>query len=265
MVAGAILLALAITYYTMAYLAGRNSERLVYRTDLNSEDTSPASLLPAPLDRGPLQELPDGLSAPPAGAATLYPGNAIPARLWANPRGTFDLGQSAISSGFTPVRAMGEPIALGDASPATRLAIPSVQINATVEQLKILNLLNSRAYETPKYVVGHIPETPNPGVPGNGWYFGHLESPIRGEGNVFAHLVQIPELLREGEDVYVIVESEERQHLYLVTGTDLIHQNDLYLYASDDSRVTLVTCFPRLKYDQRLVVTAKLVGFKDVG
>ena len=262
-VTGAILLALAVTYYTAVYLAGRNSGRLVFQTKLASEDTSQTTLPATPLGDA-LQETPGRLSAPPAEAEALYPGVSIPARLWADPRGTLDLGQSAVASDFTPVRAMGEPVAPGDASPATRLAVPAVQIDAGVEQLKILDLQNSRAYETPKHVVGHIPGTSNPGTAGNGWYFGHLESPIRGEGNVFAHLVQVPELLRDGEDVYVIAESDTRHYLYLVTGTDLLHEDELHVYGSGDSRVTLVTCFPRFKYDQRLVVTAKLVGFKEV-
>ena len=112
--------------------------------------------------------------------------------------------------------------------------------------------------------MGHILTTPNPGAAGNGWFFGHLESPLQGEGNVGSRLPESPALLRNGEDVYVVVESEEQRHLYQVTETDLIHEDDLDLYEADDSRLTLVTCFPRLKYDYRLLVTAKLAGSTDL-
>ena len=258
------LLALAGGYYTLVYLAGRNPERLVYQTNLGSQDTSPATLSMTPPSEG-LQETPGVLSSPPPEAQDLYPGASMPARVWADPRGTLDLGQSTIPSDFTPIRAMGEAIATGVASPASRLTIPAVQINAAIEELRVVDLQDSSAYETPKHVVGHIPETSNPGTLGNGWYFGHLESPIRGEGNVFARLPDIPGLLKNGEDVYIVTESDNRQFLYLVTETDLIDEDDLRLYDSDDSRITLVACFPRFKYDQRILVTGKLVGFKEIG
>ena len=34
------------------------------------------------------------------------------------------------------------------------------------------------------------------------------------------------------------------------------------LYSSDDSIITLVTCYPTLYYDHRVLVTAELVGFR---
>ena len=49
-------------------------------------------------------------------------------------------------------------------------------------------------------------------------------------------------------------------HLYQVTETAVVHQDDLHLYGSDEATITLVSCVPRLVYDHRLLVTAKLVG-----
>jgi LPXTG-site transpeptidase (sortase) family protein len=262
MVMGLVLLSLAGVYYAAAYLAARNPGRLVYQTDLGAEETSQATLLPAMQPDKDKAGASGDLAAPAPEAQALYPGASLAARLWADPRGTLDLGSSAVPTGFTPLRTMGEPVVTGASKPAAKLIIPVVGIDARVEELRVLDLQDSRAYETPKHVVGHIPDTPNPGAPGNGWYFGHLESPILGEGNVFARLLEVPDLLREGEDVYIITEAEDQQYLYRVTGTDLVHEDDLRVYGSDDSRVTLVTCFPRLRYDQRLLVTAKLVGFK---
>ena len=60
-----------------------------------------------------------------------------------------------------------------------------------------------------------------------------------------------------------MVSSGERAYLYQVSETDIVHQDDIALYQAGDARITLVTCFPRLKYDQRLLVTAKLVGIRD--
>jgi LPXTG-site transpeptidase (sortase) family protein len=71
-------------------------------------------------------------------------------------------------------------------------------------------------------------------------------------------------MLRNGDDVHVIVQREGREYLYLVSQTELVHEDDMVLYQAADARITLVTCFPRLRYDQRLLVTAQLIGFRDV-
>ncbi|MDP2950022.1 MAG: sortase, partial [Chloroflexota bacterium] len=102
--------------------------------------------------------------------------------------------------------------------------------------------------------------TPNPGERGTGWYFGHLESPIRGEGSVFRDLPKIPELLRQGEDVYVIVSNGATDFLYRVTDFQVLPGEQLKLYDTGQPSVFLVTCIPRLYYDYRLVVKAELVG-----
>ena len=112
-------------------------------------------------------------------------------------------------------------------------------------------------------MVGHIPGTANPGESGNGWFFGHLESPIQGEGSVFRRLPEIPrKYLREGDPVYVILESDEGEYLYQVISGETVKPDELHLYSADDSIITMVTCVPPLVYDHRLLVTAKLVGIK---
>jgi LPXTG-site transpeptidase (sortase) family protein len=158
-------------------------------------------------------------------------------------------------------------MASGLAARAVRIAIPAIGVESDVAELAILDLGDSRQYETPKNVVGHIPETANPGESGNGWFFGHLESPIRGEGNVFRRLPEVPGLLKEyletGDGpVYVFLSSPDGEFLYQVTETKVVHRDELALYDSGGPAITLVTCYPRFVYDQRVVVTAKLVGVK---
>jgi sortase (surface protein transpeptidase) len=249
-VLGSILLGLSSIYFVLSYFAGKNPEQLVYKPPLIMETNHNGAALSPPSNSSLNQ--------------SLYPGVNLPARVWGNPRNTANLISSSTHSDFTPLQNLGEPLTFGRGNPADRLSIPTVGINANIEALQILELENSRSYETPKHVIGHIPSTPYPGAAGNGWYFGHLESPILGEGNVFAELVGIPKLLQNGEDVYIITESEDRHHLYLVTETALLPEERLYLYNSNDSRITLVTCFPRFKYDHRLIVTAQLIGFKEI-
>jgi LPXTG-site transpeptidase (sortase) family protein len=198
-----------------------------------------------------------------------YTGVQVHPKYWAEPlwAGARPLGNGGLPEGFVPVSVDMQLMASGLAARAERIAIPAIGVESDVAELAILDLGNSRQYETPKNVVGHIPETANPGEPGNGWFFGHLESPIRGEGSVFRRLPEVPGLLEEyletGDGpVYVFLSSLDGEFLYQVTETKVVHRDELALYDSDGAAITLVTCYPRFAYDQRVVVTAKLVGVK---
>lgn len=148
-------------------------------------------------------------------------------------------------------------------SPPTRIRIPAINLDAPIQGLRILDLSNERAYETPKNVVGHIPKSAPAGAAGNVWLFGHLESLILGEGSVFRDLPKIYDLLENEQVVYTILDSPTGVYLYQVHKFEKIPRDDLSLWESDQAIVTIVTCWPRLKYDERILVTAKLVGVSD--
>ena len=202
---------------------------------------------------------------PESSFASAYPGILTHPKYWGQPlwAGTDPYSYEAVGlpDGFLPVSRSGLPN-IGSAI-ARRIRVPLIGVDSLVSELRLLDLGDSRAYETPDKVVGHIPETSNPGEGGNGWFFGHLESPLRGEGSVFRKLPQIPDLLRDGDPVYVTIESDDGEFLYQVTETRVVHQDDLRLYDSEDASITLVSCVPRLVYDHRLLVTAELVAFKS--
>lgn len=204
--------------------------------------------------------------------SALYPAIYIHPKFWAQP--LWAGGEpyvynpaspgATLPDGFRAVSATNDALRRGDGSQTSRIAIPLIDVDSEIQELEILNLGNSRSYETPKRLVGHIPQSPNPGELGNAWYFGHLESPIKGEGNVFHRLPEIPDLLRDGDDVFVELESVDgRIFLYKATRSEVMHADDLELYGSDTAQLTLVACVPRLVYDHRIVVTAELVGIKD--
>ncbi len=204
--------------------------------------------------------------------SALYPAIYIHPKFWAQP--LWAGGEpyvynpanpdTTLPNGFRAVSAMDDALQRGDGSQTSRIAIPLIDVDSEIQELEILNLGDSRAYETPKHLVGHIPQSSNPGELGNAWYFGHLESPIKGEGNVFHRLPEIPDLLRDGDDVFVELESVDgRIFLYKTTRTQVMHEDDLELYGSDTAQLTLVACVPRLVYDHRIVVTAELVGIQD--
>ncbi|MCY4583505.1 MAG: sortase, partial [Chloroflexi bacterium] len=244
---GALLLAGAVAFYAYGFFAGRDLGRLDVTVPEPVTDTLPSM---TDADHG----------SPSPAAQALYPGSLLPARQWADPRGAISLGVPDLE-GFVPLSNEGRPHVVGVVGRAERIVIPQLNVSAEVEELSIINLASSAAYETPAFTVGHIPTTPNPGSAGNGWYFGHLENPLQGEGNVFLRLPEVADLLRDGDDVHVILTADGRDYLYVVTGTGTTHADDLALYPADDARISLVTCFPRLKYDQRLIVTGQLVAF----
>ncbi|MDP6072403.1 MAG: sortase [SAR202 cluster bacterium] len=195
----------------------------------------------------------------------IYPGFNVHPKYWGDPQWAgadeYTFGEIRRPDGYTQATAS-DALHRGEGSAATRITIPTIGVDSSVSDLAIIDLGDSSEYETPNKVVGRIPESANPGETGNSWYFGHLESPIKGEGNVFHRLPEIPELLRNGDPVYVSLESNGEEFLYQVTATRVVHQDDLRLYDSDDATITLVACVPRLVYDHRIVVTGKLVGIK---
>jgi len=148
--------------------------------------------------------------------------------------------------------------------PPIRIVIPLLGIDSIVEDLNVEIVGNSRAWETPKNVVGHIPSTAKPSEEGSGWYFGHLESPIRGEGNVFRRLPEIPRLVREDKSVLIYIQDINRTYLYQVYKTDVVYQDELFIKDSGKRDIFLVTCYPRLKYDHRVIIVAALVGVTEV-
>ena len=202
--------------------------------------------------------------SPLAGYASTFPGLYIHPKYWDQPlwAGTDPRPAVDLPDGYRPLLADDDPL-LAPVAAATRIRIPMIDVDSTVDELAIIDLGDSRAYETPKNTVGHIPETVNPGQLGNGWFFGHLESPIKGEGNVFFNLPKIPGHLKNGDPVYISLMTDSGEYLYQVSATQVVHEDDLALYDSDQATITLVSCVPRLVYDHRLLVTANLVGVKS--
>jgi sortase (surface protein transpeptidase) len=150
---------------------------------------------------------------------------------------------------------------LGSLGRATRLILPALGIDTGVQELPIMGHGDSRVYQTPVNSVGHIPESANAGEAGSSWFFGHLESPILGQGSVFYELPKVAEMLRQGEEVHLMADNGSYQYLYRITSTQVVHQDELRLEDSGMATIHLVACVPALVYDHRLVVTGELAGF----
>ena len=219
-----------------------------------------APSIPVSLPASPPGEASVGFSPEIIAAQRMFPGAAIPAVNWGNPM--------EAEAGYAPKNP--ETGDFDEAPESDRhtlpvpvqITIPAIDVDSEVISLRIVDLGDSLAYETPKNVVGHIPETFNAGEDGTAWFFGHLESPIQGEGNVFRRLPELPDLLREGP-VFATVGNGESTFLYRLTSSRVLHEDELVVFNEGTAGISLVTCVPRFLYDHRLVVTGDLEGVKE--
>lgn len=231
------------------------------------EEAEPASALAVlpPAGQGaagppspPVSELSPEL----AKQAGLFPGEDVPPGVWHEPIVHTPTDSLAdLIGGFTPV----DPAtvaSVGQLPIPTKLFIPSINVESDVKQLRVLNFGSSVSWETPDNVVGHIPITANPGESGSTWLFGHLESPIQGEGNVFGQLPDLPAMIRRGDDIYAVVDNGADQYLYRIVESKVVPQSELQLTDDGTPQLFMVTCVPRFVYDHRLVVRGVLEGVK---
>ncbi|MCL0105329.1 sortase [Dehalococcoidia bacterium] len=143
---------------------------------------------------------------------------------------------------------------------AISIEIPILKVKSEVRDLEIVELNGYKKYASPNNFVGRIPADGTPENSISAWYFGHLESPIKGEGNVFHNLPDIPDLIRDGERVYIVLENDRSKYVYQAISSEVMKAEDLRLHDAGSSFIFLVTCVNRPAYDQRLVVKANIVG-----
>ncbi len=176
-----------------------------------------------------------------------------------NPRTSGQMIAELLESDFTRATP-----AIPEPQFATRMIVQGIGLRASVEELEVIEEGDSRAWETPKHVVGHIPTTAKPGTQGQGWYFGHLESPISGEGNVFRRLPELAVRFKRGEQFTIQLDAGSDRYVYQVYRTDVVHMNEFAVTNSGQNDITLVSCWPQYEYSERVLVTAALVDVVDI-
>lgn len=125
---------------------------------------------------------------------------------------------------------------------AIQIQIPAITVDAPVVQ--------GDGWEQLKKGVGQHIGTANPGQKGNLVVSAHND--IFGE--IFRHLDQ----LETGDEITIF--TSQRAYTYVVTGSKIVEPNQVEVMApTRDATVTLISCYPYLVDDQRIVVTARLV------
>jgi LPXTG-site transpeptidase (sortase) family protein len=127
--------------------------------------------------------------------------------------------------------------------PATRMAIPKIEVDAPVVQTPPVG----GVWEVADWSVGHLSTTPNPGVAGNGAYAAHDD--IKGE--IFKRLNE----LVPGDKIELY--TRHSVVTYIVTRQLTVDPSNIApLNPTNLPTVTLISCAPYWVDTQRLIVQA---------
>jgi sortase A len=195
--------------------------------DLNSQfaqSLTPATLTPTPLIMPVI--LPSGHTPPNS------PGGAQP-------------NEAEIPSHLLPLyQSLAQiPIPTPGPEQAIQLQIPNIDVDAPVVQ--------GDGWEQLKKGVGQQIGSPNPGQPGNLVMSAH--------NDVFGEIFRNLDQLERGDEI--VVYTPQHAFTYIITGIQIVEPTDIEVLAStQDSTITLISCYPYLIDNQRIVVKGSLLS-----
>ncbi len=133
------------------------------------------------------------------------------------------------------------PIPTASPQQATRIQIPAIGVDAPIVQ--------GDGWEQLKKGVGQHIGSADPGDTGNVVLSAH--------NDVFGEIFRELDKLKEGDEV--ILFTNTRQYVYKITGTQIVEPTRVEVMANTiDPIVTLISCYPYLVNNQRIVVSAAL-------
>ncbi len=194
-------------------------------TDINQE-ASKAMILPT-LTPTPLIQavvLPGGHTPPDASGNTSFNQSEIPEHL------------RAIVASVIP-----SPIPDPSREQIVRIRIPAIEVDAPVIQ--------GDDWESLKKGVGLNTYSVDPGKPGNIILSGH--------NDIFGQVFRNLDRLKTGEEIIIL--TEKMTYTYNVQGTQVVQPTQVEVLAqTSNATITLISCYPYLVDDKRIVVTGKL-------
>jgi sortase A len=133
------------------------------------------------------------------------------------------------------------PVPTASPVQAIRIQIPAIKVDAPVVQ--------GDAWEQLKKGVGQHIGTPNPGENGNIVLSAH--------NDIFGEIFRELDKLQPGD--VIILYASQRQYNYIVTGTQIVEPTRVdVMDPTTNATVTLISCYPYLIDNQRIVVSAVL-------
>jgi sortase A len=137
------------------------------------------------------------------------------------------------------------PLPTPSLSHATRIQIAAIGVDAPVVQ--------GDGWEQLKKGVGQHVGSANPGQKGNIVLSAH--------NDVFGEIFRDLDQLKPGDEI--IISTSQQSYVYLVSQTLVVEPTRVEMMApSPDAIVTLISCYPYMVDDQRIVVTAEYQGQK---
>jgi sortase A len=133
------------------------------------------------------------------------------------------------------------PIPTPGLQQAVRIQIPAIDVDAPVVQ--------GDGWEQLKKGVGQHIGTPDPGENGNIVLSAH--------DDIFGEIFRYLDRLQPGDTV--ILYTNQRQYTYVITGTQIVEPTAVeVMNPTPNATVTLISCYPYLVDNQRIVVSAVL-------
>ena len=133
------------------------------------------------------------------------------------------------------------PVPTSSPQQGIRIQIPAINVDAPIVQ--------GDGWEQLKKGVAQHLGTPNPGETGNVVFAAH--------DDIFGEIFRNLDKLQPGDTV--ILYTNARQYTYVVTGTQIVAPTRVdVMAATPDAVVTLISCYPYLIDNQRIVVSAVL-------
>jgi sortase A len=133
------------------------------------------------------------------------------------------------------------PIPTPGPAQANRIQIPAIGVDAPVVQ--------GDGWEQLKKGVGQHIGTVNPGEKGNLVLSAH--------NDVFGEIFRYLDQLEPGDEI--ILHTSQRVYVYIVTGIRVVEPTEVSaMDATTERTITLISCFPYLVDDQRIVVQGQL-------
>jgi sortase A len=150
--------------------------------------------------------------------------------------------EAEIPSHLRPlVQSVSAAVILPTPSPeqAIRIRIPAINVDAPIVQ--------GDGWEQLKKGVGQHIGSPNPGLKGNVVLSAH--------NDVFGEIFRDLDKLKAGDQI--IVYTQQRAYTYVVRGTQIVEPTRVEVMApTPDAVVTLISCYPYLVNNRRIVVSA---------
>jgi sortase A len=133
------------------------------------------------------------------------------------------------------------PMVTPGPSQAIQIQIPAIDVNAPI--------VMGDGWEQLKKGVGQHIGTTNPGQPGNLVLSAH--------NDVFGEIFRDLDQLHRGDQV--IIYTAQQAYIYVVTGTQIVEPTQVdVMAATSNETLTLISCYPYLVDNQRIVVQAVL-------